>query len=145
MSNQEWLSKYRTNKEAIWIRIKLTDGRQFYHDQYSGWKEIKRICEKEGVFIEEMKMSFKSHMVDIDIEGAEAVYFIRAAMGQIGSPTKDYYTTGGLKNGVVYKKMWLIPELVIEKELEDDLSECFEQAFIYNEKKKPNRKKQVQT
>ena len=59
-------------------------------------------------------------------------------MGQIGARTKQYLTTGVLKKGTVYKQMWLIPELIVDKELEDDLSECFEQALIYNEEKKQN-------
>ena len=53
-------------------------------------------------------------------------------MGQMGAQNKKYYTTGILKNGIVYKKMWLIPELVVEKELEDDIEDCFEEALIYN-------------
>ena len=138
MTNQEWLAKYRTNKDAVWIRCKLTDGRQFHHDEFKGWMEIKDICKKDNVFIQELKLSVRSHVVDIDIEGAEAVYLIRAAMGQIGQKTKNYYTTGILKDGIVYKKMWLIPELVVDKELEDNLEECFEQAFIYDEQKKKN-------
>ena len=59
-------------------------------------------------------------------------------MGQMGQKTKNFYTTGILKRGIVHKKMWLIPELVVEKELEDDLGDCFEEALIRDEQKKSN-------
>ena len=144
MTNQDWISKYRTNKDAVWIKCKLTDGRQFYHDEFGGWIDIKKICDNEGVFVDELKLSFRSHEVTVDLEGADAIYLIKSAMGQIGAETKHYYTTGVVKGGIVHKQMWLIPELVIDKEFEEGIEECFEQAVIYNEQKKTNREEQVQ-
>ena len=89
MSNQ-WLSKYRSNKNAVWIKCKLTNGEQRYCDEFAGWIGIKKTCEKEKCFISELKLSFRSHEVDIDLEEAEAVYLIRSAMGSFGSETKNY-------------------------------------------------------
>ena len=53
-------------------------------------------------------------------------------MGQMCSENKQFYTTGILKDGIVYKQMWLVPELIVEKELEDDIEDCFEEALIRN-------------
>ena len=139
MTDQEWLSRYRSNKDAIWIKCKLTDDRQFYHDDFKGWLEIKDICDTDGVFVKELKLSFRSHEVSVDLDDAEAVYLIKSVMGQIGADTKHYYTTGVLKEGIVYKQMWLIPELVIDKEFEENIEECFRQAVIYNDQEKNNR------
>lgn len=139
MTDQEWLSRYRSNKDAIWIKCKLTDDRQFYHDDFKGWLEIKDICDTDGVFVKELKLSFRSHEVSVDLDDAEAVYLIKSVMGQIGADTKHYYTTGVLKEGIVYKQMWLIPELVIDKEFEENIEECFRQAVIYNDQEKKNR------
>ena len=136
MSNQEWISKYRTNKDAVWIKVKLTNGKQFYHDNFKGWIEVKKICDEEDLFVEELKLSFRSHEISVDLSDAEAIYLITSAMGQIGAETKHYYTTGVLKDGIVYKQMWLIPELVVDKEFEENIEECFRQAVIYNDKKK---------
>ena len=52
-------------------------------------------------------------------------------MGRMGGKSNEYYTTGILKDGTMHKHMWLIPELIVEKELHDDLDECFEEAIIY--------------
>ena len=136
MTNQEWISKYRTNKDAVWIKVKLTNGKQFYHDNFKGWIEVKKICDEEDLFVEELKLSFRSHEISVDLSDAEAIYLITSAMGQIGAATKHYYTTGVLKDGIVYKQMWLIPELVVDKEFEENIEECFRQAVIYNDKKK---------
>lgn len=136
MNKQKWLKAYRTNKSAIWINVQLTNGEEFYYDKFEGWTELKTKCEDEGLFIQEFSLQFRSHNVTIDVEDAEAVYLIRSVMGQMGGETRQYYTTGVLKDGIVHKKMWLVPELIVEKELQDEIEECFEEALIYDQTKK---------
>ena len=118
MDKKKWLKKYRTNKSAIWINVQLTNGEEFYYDEFEGWRELKAKCDDEGLFIQEFCLQFRSHKVTIDLEDAEAVYLIRSVMGQMGADTRQYYTTGILKDGIVHKKMWMIPELVVDKELQ---------------------------
>ena len=136
MNKKEWLKAFRTNKSAIWINVQLTNGEEFYYDEFEGWIDIKAKCEDENLFIQELTLQFRSHEVIIDLEDAEAVYLVRSVMGSIGSETKHYYTTGVLRDGIVYKQMWIIPELVVDKELKDDIEECFEEALIYDKTKK---------
>lgn len=138
MNNEEWLKKYRTNKSAIWLKVRLSDGQEFFFDTHHGWKGVKAICDTKKIFLTEFHLQFRSHEVTIDVEDVEGVYFVRSILGQVGADSKHYYTVGVLKDKQMYKKMWLIPELVPEKEYIDDLSECFEEAIIYNEKKKKN-------
>jgi hypothetical protein len=138
MSQSKWLEKYRTNKDAIWIRGVLTNGEEFYHDTFDAWLSVKDKCQNEGLFVNELSLQYRSHKVDIDLSDAEAVYLIRSVMGKFGGKSKDYYTTGTLKNGKVYKNMWVLPELVVEKELIDDIEECFEEALLYDPKKTKN-------
>jgi hypothetical protein len=57
-------------------------------------------------------------------------------MGQIGSDTKNYYTFGRIFGNKVKKEMWLVPELIIDKEFEESIDECFPEAIIYNETQK---------
>ncbi len=138
-NKETWLKHYRRNKDAVWIKVILSNGRQLFCDHFDGWLKIKEKCQKHGLFIFTMELQFRSNVKSIEIpRNCEALYFIRSVMGQFGGETKDYYTTGFLKDGVVKKKMWLLPELIVEKETEDDINECFEEAFIYNvqEKKK---------
>ena len=141
MNHTKWIKNYRTDRGAVWIKCKLTNGEELYYPTHRGWKTIKKKCKKRSVFIEELSLQFKSHEVKIDIKEAEGVYFVRSVMGKLGETSNQYYTTGVLKNGKMHKKMWLIPELVVEKELCDDLDECFTEAIIYNAKKKKNPKK----
>ena len=136
MNREKWLIAYRKNKQAIWINVRLTNGEEHYCGEFSQWLEVRESCKEHGLFVEELSLQFRSHEVVIDINEAEGIYVIRSVMGQFGGSTKHYMTVGILKCGVVYKTMWLVPELIIEKEYEDDVQSCFEEAFIYDETQK---------
>ena len=140
MNNQEFLKRYRTNKNATWIKVKLSSGEEFFFSKYDEWKIIKTLCSKIGSHVVEFFLQFRSHEIEIDVKDADGVYFVRSIMGQFGGDTKHYYTVGVINGDNVYKKMFIIPELVAEKEYEDDLESCFAEGIIYNvKKKKENR------
>lgn len=130
----KWLKKYRSNKNAIWINARLTNGEEQYFHEYEEWRSLKKICDEEDLFVQEMSLQFRSHEVEIDLTDAEGVYLIRSVMGQFGGNTKNYFTTGVLKQNKVYKKMWIVPELVVDKEIVDNIEDCFEEALIYAKK-----------
>lgn len=139
---EKWLPHYRSNKGAVWIKCILSNDEQVFYDHFSGWVKLKARCESEGLCVVRLDLQYRSH----DIQGfsaedhpdCEGVYLIRSLLGEMGGACRQYYTTGFLKDGKIEKKMWLIPELIVEKETKDDISECFEEAIIYNGKKKKN-------
>jgi len=133
-NRDQWLQHYRSNKHAIWINVRLTNGEEHYYDEYEAWRSLKKICDEEDLFIQELSLQFRSHEVDIDLTNAEGIYLIRSAMGQFGGQTRHYFTTGILNKEKVHKKMWLVPELVVDKEFTDDIKDCFEEALIYAKK-----------
>jgi len=148
MNNAEFLKKYRQNKSAIWLKVKLTDGKEIYSDDPKAWKSVKAVCDAKKIFLEEFSLQFRSHEVKIDVKDTEGVYFVRSILGQMGADSKHYFTVGILKDNKVHKKMWLVPELVSEKEYADEIEDCFSEALIYNganqsddKEKKENRKK----
>ena len=143
MNNEKWLKHYRTNKSAVWIKVRLKNGQEFFCDDSSIWKGIKVLCEKKNTFLEEFSLQFRSHEIKIDLEDLDGIYFVRSIMGQVGAESKHYYTVGTVKGDEVHKRMWLIPELVAEKDYVDDISECFTEAIIYDETKKKNREEQI--
>ena len=137
MDKQKWLQQYRTNKKAVWIRCKLTNGEEFNYDKFEGWRAIKDKCDKENLFLSELYLQYRSHKATIDIsEAVDGVYLIRSLLGAIGSDSKEYYTVGLVKGDSVSKKMWITPELVLDKEYEDEIENCFEEAIIYDKTKK---------
>lgn len=142
MDEQKWKDHYsKSDYNRTWIKVMTEDGQHFFFSEYDDWYGIQDYCEKNSVFIKDMHLQFRSHKCIMEIpDDTEGIYFVRSVMGAMGMKTKNYFTVGTLKDGVVSKKMWLVPELIFEKELEDDLDQCFEEAMLYNGKKKKNRK-----
>lgn len=135
MDRDKWLQCYRTNKDAVWIKCKLSNGEDFYLDNIDGWRNIKRICDDTGVFPRELYLQFRSHEVSINLMDAEAVYMSKSAKGVFGGETTDFYVTGVLKSdGKVHKEWWQIPELVIERSVVDTIDQCFEETLIYDKR-----------
>jgi hypothetical protein len=146
MDAEKWRKHYQTcDINVVWVKVMTTDGEHFFFSDYGVWQEVKNHCEKKSVFIEDLHLQFRSHKCIMDVADAEGLYLVRSVMGAMGGQSANYYTVGVLKDKEVHKQMWLVPELVMEKEMVDNLDQCFEEAIIYNEKKKTNRKKQVQT
>lgn len=131
--SDKWLEAYRGNKSAIWIRCSLSNGEELFYDKFDGWLELKKKCEKEKVFFNTLSLQFRSNKIDIDISDCDAIYLIRSVLGQIGADTKNYYTVGKVRGTKVSKQMILVPELIVDKEFEENVSECFSEAIIYNE------------
>ena len=90
-----------------------------------------------------LSIQFKSHVENVDIEGAEGVYLVRSLIGQMGGDTKYYYTTGKVMGNTVHKSMWLTPEIIEERTTEEQIEDCFEEAIIYNHDERKKRKEQV--
>jgi hypothetical protein len=147
MDNNKWAEFYRSshsNVKHVFIKVMTTDGEHFFFHDYDQWFEVKKYCEKNSVFIQDLHLQFRSNRCIIDVSKADAIYLIRAVLGAMGQSTKQYLTVGILADGKVTKKMYVVPELIKEKEHEDTLENCFDEAVIYNEKTQKNRKEQVQ-
>lgn len=148
MDDEKWAKFYSSDKKnvsKIFIKVMTSDGKHFFFSDYDQWYSVKDHCYKNSVRIKDLHLQFRSTKCVIDIDpNSEAIYLVRSALGAIGQPTKNYFTVGFLKDGLVYKQMWLVPELILDKEYVDDLSACFEEALIYHDEKKANREEQVQ-
>jgi hypothetical protein len=131
-----WIQDYKKNIDGLWIRCTLTTGEELYFDKFDGWKTIKAICDKEKLFIDSLSLQFRSHKIDLDVKNCDAVYLIRSVFGQLGGETKNYYTFGRVVGDKVKKQMWLVPELIMDKEFEETINECFAETIIYNETQK---------
>ena len=134
--SDKWIDAYRTNKSAVWIRCTLSNGEELFYDKFDGWKEIKKKCESDKLFFKSLSLQFRSHKVDVDVSDCDGVYLIRSVMGQIGSDTRNYYTFGRIFGDKVKKQMWLVPELIVDKEFEESINDCFAETIIYNEASK---------
>lgn len=145
MDDEKWAKFYSSDKKnvsKIFIKVMTSDGNHFFFHEYDDWYTVKEYCYKNSVFVKDLHLQFRSTKCPVDISNSQGVYLVRSALGAIGQPTKNYFTVGLLKSdGLVHKQMWLIPELILDKEYTDELSACFEEALIYHDEKKENRKK----
>jgi hypothetical protein len=136
MDRQKWLSDYRKNKQATWIRCKLTNDEEINCESFEQWMEVKEKCISSGLFFKEFILQYRSHQEHIDLEDADGLYFIRSVKGSMGGKNQHSYTVGTIKNEKVFKKMWLIPELIVDIEYEDEVENCFAEAIVYDQTKK---------
>ncbi len=142
-SRKEWLKEYRKDKEAIWVRATLSDGLEIFFKDYKVWLSLQDKCKNESLSVCTIKLQYRSHVIEVDTSDSEAVYLVRAILGEIGGSSRNYYTVGTLKEGIVYKTRWLVPELVEEEKVEETLDNCFEEAIIYNHDKRKNEQEQI--
>jgi hypothetical protein len=148
MDEQKWKEHYSTcDYHKVWVKMMTEDGKHFFFHDYNEWYNVQDYCRENSVFIKDMHLQFRSHQCiidtefDVELPNVEGLYFVRSVMGGMGMKTKNYFTVGILKDNVVYKKKWLVPELIVEDEQhEQGLDRCFEEAMLYNDKKKKNRK-----
>jgi hypothetical protein len=148
MDNQKWAEFYRSEKSNtrfVFIKVMTTDGKHFFCKEYEEWYSVKEYCEENSVFIQDLHLQFRSNRCIIDVADSEAIYIVRSVLGAMGQKTKHYLTVGVLSNGKMMKSLYVVPELIKEKEHEDSLENCFEEALIHNEEKKTLREEQVQT
>lgn len=146
MNNQKWAEFYRkdrANTKYVFVKVMTTDGEHFFFHDYKRWFDVKEYCEINSVFIKDLHLQFRSNQCIIDVAKADAIYLVRSVLGSLGQDTKRYFTVGVLSDDRLTKTMYVVPELIKEKEYEDTLDNCFEEAFIYNGQAKKNREKQV--
>lgn len=133
---KKWSQVFRKNVRATWLIVTLKDGTEYFIDSTDRWHELKRYCDNNEVFLSKLSIQFKSHRERIDISNIDGIYFAKSIVGILGADSKQTYTIGKLKDGIVHKTLWLIPELTIEREYSDDESDCFEESIIHDKTKK---------
>ena len=142
-SRDDWLKEYNKDRRSIWVTVSLSNGKKLWFKDYKKWMKLKDNLSKSDLSIVGLSIQFKSHVENVDIEGAEGVYLVRSLIGQMGGDTKYYYTTGRVVGNTVHKSMWLTPEIIEERTTEEQIEDCFEEAIIYNHDERKKRKEQV--
>ena len=143
MKHHKFLKAYKTDKNATWIKVKLSDETEYYFSNHRHWLDIKKTCDKEDLNVVELHMSFKSHNIEIDLADIDAIYLVKSVLGMMGGITNHYITIGRLIDGEMHKQMYRVPELTDEKSEVVGIDECFTEAIIYYDKTKENRQEQV--
>lgn len=131
-SYSDWLEEYKKDKYKTWIRAILSNDSEIYLKDYIEWLELKEYCSINKLGIKKVGLQYRSHSIEVDTDNSDGIYLAKSILGSFGQATKQTFTIGILKNNIVHKTTWLIPELLKELETEDAVENCFEEALIYN-------------
>lgn len=136
-----WKAIYNSKKDQChkktWLTCELSNGSDIFLLEDGNFKDIKDYCLKNNVFIKKAGLKYRSHQIFLDTdENAEAYYIVKSARGSMAGETKNCIVLGILVNGKIKKKAFMLPELIVAYEDEDDIETCFMEALIYNDKKK---------
>lgn len=137
---ENWRKLYSSSshddRKKIWIVIYTSDNKELYLRNFEDWYSFQEYINKHNLLINKIGLRYKSNLISIDTLPSDGVYLIRSAKGEFGSKTKQCFTIGVVKDGIVKKTMILTPELIEEQSYEDKVEDCFEKAIIYHGKTK---------
>ena len=114
-----YLGQY-CDKNCIWI-VELSNGQTVFQDDSrpdvypeSAWIRLKQYCKNENVYIDSMRLQFRSNEIDIG-SGADGYYFCKGVSAFMTTNiTNHLYIAGILDNDVVRVSRWKVPELIKE-------------------------------
>lgn len=128
----DWISHYKTNKNAIWIRGILNNDEEIFLSDFKLWTALANRLENERLFFKKLSLQFKSHEIVLDISNCQGIYLVKSVIGQLSGFTKETITFGRVDGNYVDKIIYMSPELIEEESYRDTLSNCFEEAIIYD-------------
>lgn len=107
------------DEKVIWIAL-LSDGQIVFQDDdregtyhHSAWVRLKDYCEQEGVYIEDLKIKFRSHVVPIP--KSDGYHFIKGVGCMVGFDPEEFFIVGTLENGTLKRTWYKVPEIVENK------------------------------
>lgn len=103
----------------------LSNGVKCYHDPSipSSWQELKKYCEEESLKVKELKIGFRSNVIDIpsDKEG----YFFRMMERHqcFGTDTMYLFVVGYVEDNVIKTRKYKVPEMTLDDIEERNIDE----------------------
>ena len=122
--------------KTIWI-ASLSNGQTVFQDDertgaypHSAWVRLKDYCEEEDVYINDLKIKFRSHVVPIP--RADGYHFMKGVGCVVGSGQEDFFIFGTLENGTLKRTWYKIPEIIENKtaNIEEDEISKYESLII---------------
>tara|TARA_B100001559_G_C16414554_1_gene582030 strand:+ start:442 stop:897 length:456 start_codon:yes stop_codon:yes gene_type:complete len=138
IGKENWLAAYRSKEnqchKKTWVTCDLADGNTIFLLHDNEFKDIKEHCLKHNTHIVKAGLRYRSNEISLEVEKeVEAYYIVKSVRGSMGGKTKYCIILGTLENGIVNKKAYMTPELIVAYEDEDEVEKCFEEALVYND------------
>lgn len=117
-------------QDLRWV-VELDNGEVIYQDDFrpgleqpSAWIRLGDYVRENNLKIVGMEFQFRSHKVVLERD-AEGYYFAKGALGFAGaSETYHHFVAGVMKEGIIYKQWFQVPELEITQTGKQDASSC---------------------
>lgn len=136
---ENWVKNYRENpdvRDNIWIHVSFSNGSKIYLDDIKQWLTISDYCSRNNLNVVEIGLKYRSNEIKINCKDYDGVYLVTSLKGSFGGETRYCYTSGLIKDGNIKKTLWSTPELLEDGTFDGNLEECFEEAIVYNDKKR---------
>ena len=105
--------------KPIWI-ASLSNGQTAFQDDdregvyhHSAWVRLKDYCEQEGVYINDLKIKFRSHVVPIP--KSEGYHFIKGIGCMVGFDSEEFFIVGTLEDSGLKRTWYKVPEIIENK------------------------------
>ncbi len=127
------------DQNPMWV-VKLSNGETVYQDDdrperepQSAWARLKIYCEENGIHITNMKIKNRSNVQDVgsDFDG----YFFCKCAGayMFGDNTIHSFVVGGLNDGKLRVRKWVMPEMTPERFEDRDIKKSQECLIVKKE------------
>lgn len=131
-SYEAWLQEYRKDKYKIWVKTSLSNGEEIYFCDYKDWYKVKKHCEEQELNVIEIGLQYRSNYLGVDTTHGDGVYLAQSIIGFMGEKSKKTYTVGVIVGDVVKKQIFMMPELIKDREDKDHVDNCFAEGLLFH-------------
>lgn len=131
-SYEQWLSEYRKDKYRIWVKITLSNNEERYFCEYKDWYDLKKYCNSNKIDVKEIGLQYRSNYLGVDTTDCDGVYLVQSMIGLMGEQSRKTYTVGKLYGDIVKKQIFMMPELIKDREDQDSIDTCFEEGLLFH-------------
>ncbi len=111
----DWLDNHMVTN-AVWCAT-LSNGDNIIEDDnrpgvipVSTWTRLQTYCNKNGLYITNMKIKFRSNERGLPI-GKDGVFFCKSVLGGVSGKNVFSYLTGTVEGGILKVVKWRVPDL----------------------------------
>lgn len=147
INNWSQFTESQLEQHSFWV-LSLSDDTMVIQDDIltneNGYFEVRDYCHKNGLFVKEAILRFRSHFELAWSSSDEDGFYFSKALRHFIVQEKDchMYNVGSVCGNKITRKKWWVPELIFEESDSVDLSNVDERCIIWTPNKLPEKYRQ---